>query len=348
MENRDFRVTPFISFYGFAHMAVDAACAFLMLAVLRFSDSNAIIAMLTYNSIAFVLQAPLGLLIDKVLNPKYATGVGLVLVAGAFIFSYSLFAALILAGIGNALFHVGGGSQVLSLESRHATFASIFVAPGAIGLAIGGFLAKSQLFIPLLSFPLLLFVLAAITYFVNTPAFNRTKEQSARVKSSFAILLILLIMIPIAVRSAIGMTFDFPWKSNQHLYVTLVAALALGKVLGGILADKYGLMIVGVGGLLLSTPLLAFYPTVPLLGIIGGVVFNFTMPVTLIALLNVMPDKKGLSFGLSTVALFIGSLPSLLGSDTWLRNEYVVLASIILAALFLFVALRLFKRKTNV
>lgn len=110
MENRDFKVTPFISFYGFAHMAVDAACAFLMLAVLRFSDSNAIIAMLTYNSIAFVLQAPLGVLIDKILNPKYATSVGLLLVAGAFMFSDSLFAALIMAGIGNALFHVGGGS----------------------------------------------------------------------------------------------------------------------------------------------------------------------------------------------------------------------------------------------
>lgn len=165
----------------------------------------------------------------------------------------------------------------MSLESRRATFASIFVASGAIGLATGGFLAKSQINIPLLAFPLLLFVLAAFTYFANTPAFNRTKEQPARVKSSFAILLIRLIMIPIAVRSAIGMTFNFPWKSNQHLYITLVAALALGKVLGGLLADKYGLMIVGVGGLLLSTPLLAFYPTIPLLGIIGGVVFNFTI-----------------------------------------------------------------------
>jgi hypothetical protein len=63
----------------------------------------------------------------------------------------------------------------------------------------------------------------------------------------------------------------------------------------------------------------------------------------LIALLNILPHKKGLTFGLSTVAIFIGSLPTLLGTDTWLRNEYVVLYTIIISALSLFIALKLFR-----
>lgn len=343
MRDVKFKIAPFISSYAIAHMAVDAACAFLMLGVLRFNGSNTVLAMLTYNALAFVFQAPLGLLIDKVLNPKYSAVVGLVLVASAYLFYSNNFLAITIIGIGNALFHVGGGSLVLSLENHKATFSSIFVAPGAIGLAIGSFLAHSQYNIHLMAFPIILLLLSGLICSVNIPFFSRIKEPPVRDKTSFVILLILLIMIPIAVRSVIGMTFNFPWKENQHLYVTLLLTLLLGKVMGGILADKFGLMIVGVGGLLLSTPFLAFYPTIPALGIIGGVLFNFTMPVTLIALLNILPHKKGLTFGLSTVAIFIGSLPTLLGTDTWLRNEYVVLYTIIISALSLFIALKLFR-----
>lgn len=341
MRDVNFKIAPFISSYSIAHMAVDAACAFLMLGVLRINGSNAILAMLIYNGLAFVFQAPLGLLVDKVLNPKYSAIVGLVLVASGYIFYSNIFHAITIIGIGNALFHVGGGSLVLSLETHKATFSSIFVGPGAIGLAIGSYLAHSPYHIPLLALPIILLLLSGLIYFVNAPFFSRIKEQPVIGKTSFAILLILLIMIPIAVRSAIGMTFEFPWKENQYLYITLLIALLLGKVLGGILADKFGLMIVGVGGLLLSTPLLAFYPTIPTLGIIGGFLFNITMPVTLIALLNVLPHKKGFTFGLTTVAIFIGSLPTILGTDTWLKNEYVVLFTIILSALSLFIALKL-------
>ena len=92
--------------------------------------------MLLYNAAAFALQAPVGFIIDKALNPKLAAIIGLVCVAVSFLFWDNIFAALIIIGIGNALFHVGGGSLVLSLKNKKATFSGIFVAPGGIGLAL--------------------------------------------------------------------------------------------------------------------------------------------------------------------------------------------------------------------
>lgn len=332
------QITTFISVYAVAHFIVDTACAFLLLGVLDLHE-NIILSMLVYNAIAFVLQAPLGFLIDKVLNPKLAAIVGLCFIAISFLFWKNIYIALVLAGIGNALYHVGGGSLVLSLNEKKATFAGIYVAPGGIGLALGSFLAFSQFAVHPLVFPFTLLILVLFIFFVNTPQFNRTagKENSARF--SICVLIIVLIMIPIAVRSLIGLSTEFPWKENQNLYLVLIAALALGKVFGGILADKYGLMKVGVCGLLISAPLLAFYTSYPIPGIFGAFIFNFTMPVTLIALLNVIPKYKGVSFGLTTAAIFVGALPTILGRNAWIKSDIVVCSSIFFASIVLFLAL---------
>ena len=336
-----FRVTPFITLYAFTHLAVDAACAYLMLGVLEFGD-HLLLSLLLYNATAFVLQAPFGFLIDRILNPKLATVLGVVLMAASFLFWNHLFAVLIIVGIGNALFHVGGGSQVLSLKDKKATFSGIFVAPGGIGLALGAFLSVARINFNFMLFPLALLVLGLILCFIKTPEFNRTNK--CETVNGYRILIIVLIMLPIAVRSLIGLSAEFPWKENQSLFLLFTAAIALGKVFGGILADRFGLIKVGVGGLLVSTLFLSFFSSIPVLGILGAFLLNFTMPVTLIAILNTMPQNKGLSFGLTTVALFIGALPVIVGKNVWVQNTPVVFLLIFSGSIILFAALHLTNR----
>ena len=336
-----FRVAPFIALYSLTHLAVDAACAFLLLGVLELKD-HVILSMLLYNAIAFVLQAPFGYLMDKALNPRLAAILGLAFVAVSFLCWNIIFAALIMVGIGNALFHVGGGSLVLSLKNRKATFSGIYVAPGGIGLALGSFLAVSLIDVNPMVFPWVLVMLGLILYFVKTPEFNRAKEP--KYTSNYGMLIIACILFPIAVRSLIGLSIEFPWKENVSLYVVLIVALALGKVFGGMLTDRYGLIKVGVGGLLLAMPFLSFFPSIPALGILGAFLFNFTMPVTLIAIWSMMPGNKGLSFGLTTAALFIGSIPVIMGKNAWMKNDLVVFSLILTALVILLVALRLMDR----
>jgi len=332
-----FRITPFITLYSLSHLVTDASCAFLLLGVLDLNE-HLILSLILYNALAFVLQAPIGYLIDKMFNPKLLAIIGLVLIAISFLFWDNIFAALIFAGVGNTLFHVGGGSLVLSLENRKATFSGLFVAPGGVGLALGTFFAASRTNIYFMLFPIVLIILAVVLCFVKTPVLNRTNE--GKVTPDYRFLLVFLILIPIVIRSIISLSIEFPWKENQVLYIILVAAIALGKAFGGILIDRFGLIKVGVGGLLVSMPLLAFFTSIPALSILGIFFFNFSMTATLIAIWNILPRYKGLSFGLTTTAIFGGSLPVILGKDLWMKNNLVVFLLIFIAAILLFAALR--------
>lgn len=342
MISNTYKIAPFITLVSVAHLVVDAACAFLLLSLLGAYD-NPLLALLLYNGVAFALQALLGWLIDKWLHPKLAAMIGLICVASSFLFTGSLYVALMLFSLGNALYHVGAGSLVLTLPEKKATFSGIFVAPGALGLAIGTYLATTGSRLPLSVLPIILLVLCGLVYVVGMPAFIRIKQESTGVKAHVGwliFLLILLILFTIFIRSLVGMSMDYPWKQNQWLAYGLLAAVFGGKVLGGVLADAIGLVKTGVWSLLLSTVLLSFFAAQPALAITGVFLFNFSMAVTLIAVLNLLPAYRGLSFGLTTVALYLGALPVLLGSNEWVYNPFMGFAVIMLSAITLFIALR--------
>lgn len=337
------RTAPFVGSYALAHLVVDAACAFLVLGVLDIG-AQPILSLLIYNALAFVLQVPIGAMVDRTLNPKIVAILGIMLVSCSFLFWNSLFVALILAGVGNAMFHVGGGSLILSLEVRKATYAGLFVAPGGLGLAIGTYSSLSHLVSSLLFFPMVLIVVCLVLYFVQIPSFNRKKVENETTRWGY--LMVSFILIPIIARSIIGLSLDFPWKENPNLLWILTAAIALGKIFGGMIADKFGLVKVGVGGMLVSAPMLAFFHSIPLLGILGVFVLNFTMPVTLIAIWSLMPNRGGLAFGLTTAALFVGGLPVILGKCGWLQADFTVFTLIAVSAMILFATLqRMEKRK---
>ena len=51
---------------------------------------------------------------------------------------------------------------------------------------------------------------------------------------------LLLLLGCIGVRSLIGFSLVMPWKSVLALALTLTLAVTLGKALGGVLADRWG------------------------------------------------------------------------------------------------------------
>ena len=74
--------------------------------------------------------------------------------------------------------------------------------------------------------------------------------------------------------------------------------------------------------LLLSLPLVTYLVLEPLAAIVGMVVFQMTMPVTLKAVHHLMPERPGLAFGLPCVALIVGALPGVAGYHlfVWLAS----------------------------
>ncbi len=337
-------VISFLMVYGLCHALVDASSAFLILGAIDVkSDLLKIIVL--YNALAFGLQVPFGFLLDKYGQSKFVSISGIFCLSAAYMFISTPLLAVVLAGTGNALFHAGGGQVALSIKSRKAIYPAIFIAPGGIGLAAGIYLSLSHVFFNLYLFPVFLLIMIVVVFITKIPAFSITKAPVQRFNT--VLLIIALLMLSICIRSLIGLSAYFPWKTNIYLLVILTFSIAFGKVMGGILADRLGWMKTGLSGLLLAAPLLAFGTAYPLAGIVGMFVFNFTMPVTIIAISNTLPGRAGLSFGITTLALFIGAVPTFTNYLGWFRQEWLVFILILFSAAFLYFGLSYYFRTIN-
>lgn len=329
--------------YGTAHAIVDAICAAVIFSILKnqiVSTADFISLVILYNVLAFGLQSIFGLTTDYFKSPRAAAFLGCILTAlSAVTFLSFPIVAIVFAGLGNALFHVGGGSISLNLTPKKATAPGIYVAPGALGLLFGTLLGKGGQFIAW-PFILILAVLCLLMFVIKMPEMNYEQEVARKNKFNYFEFILLLVFLSIAIRSLVGAVLVFPWKTNIDLLVILTSAVVLGKGLGGILADKFGWIRVAVGALVLSIPFLVFGVDIPYLAIIGMFLFNITMPVTLVAISNILPGRPGFAFGLTCLALILGSLPVFGSLKQLLGGQLFIFSIILVSSLALYYGLQ--------
>jgi MFS transporter, FSR family, fosmidomycin resistance protein len=328
--------------YGITHAVVDASCAALLFSLMSGNSQEPVqfaFLLLLYNTLAFALQAPLGFMADYLQKPAVVAASGCLLTA------FSLFArqfpivAICLAGVGNALFHVGGGTVSLNLKPGKSSMPGIFVAPGALGLAAGTMIGKSGYY-SVLPFLVLLMAAGIALVLTRPPEIKRDTDFPANIR--YFDLILVLLLVSITIRSLLGLVLNFPWKADMHWLVILTLAVFMGKALGGVIADHFGWTRVAVMGLLLAAPLISFGLNNPWLAIPGVLLFNMTMPVTLTAVSNMLPGRAGFSFGLTTLALIVGALPSFTSAQQILANPWVLLIAILFSAFLLYKGLTLF------
>ncbi len=303
-----------IGVYGIAHALVDASCASLVFfasATGRLTPASAAATVLVYNLLAFASQPLLGWFLVDVRPARVWARVGAGLVAGAFLMSLVpglLWPAVLITGIGNAVFHLGGGVMSLRAEPGRATLPGLFVAPGAAGLAAGIWLGSSQ---TLAWLPAVMLVALVPLLGIVEPGSSCAAVDQIDT-TTLPVLAIGILFAVVALRSFIGGGVVFPWKSDPALLWALTAAVVAGKAAGGVLADRFGRAAIGVGALVLSVPLLMAGPSWALGGIAGMLLFNMTMPVTLVAMADAMPARPGFAFGLTCLALILGGMPTAL------------------------------------
>lgn len=325
--------------YGILHFLVDFGCAFLIFRV--FSDSGELYRyFLLYNFCAFALQMPLGLLADRNNRNAPTAALGCFLTGLAFTICmgaggslsrqgplFSEFLIVIAAGIGNCLFHIGGGIEIINRSEGYLWPLGIFISPGAAGIFFGSMLGKESdlpFYLPGLllfagSFTVLLWHRRRYGSFVSDnpplrfdPAVkNAAWSGTGRVLSPLLALLCLFLVV--VLRSHLGMVFRFPWKSGLAGGLLALAAVVLGKASGGILADRFGTGRTAFFSMLVCIPCF-FLAGRQGFGAAGLFFFNMSMPLTLYLASQVLGSARGFAFGLLTFALFLGFLPSYLGS----------------------------------
>ena len=291
--------------YALSHFAVDLGCAYAV-----FSGSSAgYFGYLIYNFFAFAVQMPLGLLADRFGRNRWFAVSGVILVGLVCCLPGFGMGWIALLGLGNALFHIGGGLDVLNLSGHRAAPLGVFVSPGAFGLFLGtlwGNQAGSR-------WPVLLLLTICTLLMLWMPG---KKQLPANAPLSLPGIRLLpwaaLLFLVVVLRSYGGMLADFSWKTGVWSWIS-VAAVVLGKTCGGFLSDKLHPIPASFGSLILAAAMFCL-SDIPFCGVLALFFFNMTMPITLFALAQAMPGCKGFSFGLLTFALFLGFLPAWFGA----------------------------------
>ena len=123
-------------------------------------------------------------------------------------------------------------------------------------------------------------------------------------------LVITLALVSVVIRSFGGTAIPMEWKTGPQIGLYAGYAAFLGKFIGGFAADIFGARKTGILSLLFSAPFLVFGNENAVISLIGIVLFNMTMPITLGIIAEKMPKNPGIAFGLTTAALLLGVVPS--------------------------------------
>ena len=317
--------TPLLALYSLAHFWVDLSCALLAFRSLSASPDFAL-CLLLYNFCAFALQMPLGLLADRLDRNGAVAAAGCALVALAYAVPLPL-AAAVTAGVGNALFHLGGGIDTLNTGLRRSAALGIFVSPGTVGLFLGTLWGRGDA-VSLWAGPVGLLVLAGAILWLCRRTFGSLRSGNAPLdptpREGWGPLVPLFLVV--VLRSYMGANQAFVWKSQGQWALVLTLALALGKAGGGLLSDRLGPRRAAGWSLGLAVALYLLSGA-PLPGLLAVFLFNMTMPMTLWAAAQLLPGAKGFGFGLLTFALFVGYLPVYLGWPAVFGNVWACAAA---------------------
>lgn len=303
--------------YSITHFLVDLGCALFMYHY-GVQSKDLLLLILLYNFCAFALQMPFGLIVDYVNRNAVFAAVGCMLVGISFFVKSFLLVAVIILGIGNALFHVGAGTDVLNSSTKKASLLGVFVSPGAFGIFFGTMYGGRDLML-FGFYPFVLLLVGVLILILDYLPEKSFKSHNVSVSFDSAMnpsawVAIFCFFAVVAVRSYLGMV-KFTWSKEGAWAYFLICAVVFGKMLGGVLGDKFGIKRVMAVSLVVSIVCFAF-SNVPVMGVIAILSFNMTMPITLWAVAKVLKNARGFSFGLLTVALFLGYLPSYFAKET--------------------------------
>ncbi|MCR5182799.1 MAG: hypothetical protein K6D56_07215 [Clostridia bacterium] len=356
-----------------AHFAVDMSClyiAFRGVGTIYIALDWTIymhreaVAILLYNILAFGLQSVIGALVDRF--PKLQKIVGiegtdLMLIPLIMIWIWRTevisWAALIIAGILNACFHVGGGVDVIRNSGGRITPSGIFVSSGALGVVTGTVLGRSGqgALLPIL----IVCVAIAVLYFttdnwakdfVACSREGRKCEITAPLKeyvhfdllkrNAVPALAVACMFFAVLIRSYGGFIWPFGFDRTGYLILLVPCASCLGKALGGIAADRFGALETAVVSLLISAILFFTGDGSWVIMGISLLLFNMAMPITLAGLVNAMPEDPGFAFGLSTLALLLGYILLYVIDTGNIDLRYLTLILILVAAVLIAAVLR--------
>lgn len=319
--------------YATVHFSLEVACFYFLFN--RFgSDKHWVLFALLYDCLAFVPQGILGVLQDRYPGLDIG-GCGVVLIITALVLPFDIIAFILLC-IGNALVHISGAKYTLCDVGGKLTPSGIFVGAGSFGVIMGQLLSKTDLvIIPLLLMAVSFIIIRSVR--LHLPVSGRAEGFDIANKKMSLWLFVLLMFCAVTVRAYIGYAIPTAWRSDTLDSVILFFVMGIGKMLGGIVSDIIGAKITAVSSLILSLPFMLFGNSDILISVIGIGLFSMTMTVTLGGLVSRLPEQPGACFGITTVGLFLGTVPAFFILPGTLLADQITVTVLTLAVTVIFI-----------
>lgn len=303
------------------HFLVDGLClCCLYLIAFPFSLPRLTGIFVVYNVLAFLTQPLTGLLADRMRDRHWMLLAAVVLLLAAvmmvtFGLPFAGYLAPVLLGLGNSLFHVWGGKQVVLKAGNDMRALGLFVSTGAFGLAVAMvFFSLSLLYLFLLALCLL-----AVAYLKLEQNDERVGDAlqdtpwSSRVRQSRWLLLLVVVAF-VMFRSFMGESFTSAIVKDNMVVLLIGMTAMLGKMAGGWMASRMGILVTLAAVAVVVLGCLLCRSSERYVMLTGLFAVNCTMPVTLYWANGLLKGREGLAFGLLAAALIPGYLLSTLTS----------------------------------
>jgi MFS transporter, FSR family, fosmidomycin resistance protein len=328
--------------FGGIHLLVDmvtVSTAFAVANIYHVPLIHGISVVILYDILAFAGQPVIGWLSDRkeVYRATALVGILLTAVSVPVLPVFPLW-GLALTGLGNACFHVGAGALSLCVTPGRATVPGIFVAPGAIGLGLGTLMGRGGTYVSW-AFVIAMGISLLLILLVPMPGVS-LRPKKVLLPPLHATWIVSALLLSIVIRALVGFGGSYNCTKTFAIKIGLMSVAVLGKGLGGVVSDRIGWIPGSVGALFISAPLIAFGGSEPLWLLAGFLFFQMTMPVTLVAVTEVMPGRPGLAFGLCCLALLAGALLAFSGTVQSVYSSFFFLVLILFSATLIWVSLK--------
>ncbi len=293
--------------YFYVHFITEVLCFYVLSKII---GNSVILWMMpfVYDAFAFVPQSLIGYFCDK--YPKVNIGIigVILLVIGFILFCIEIsYIALIIVCLGNAFIHVYGAEATLRSSNGKLSHSAIFVSGGSFGVITGKLLAKSHL--PFIILAIVGLTMIPFILLADCNKENDTSKFNYHNKNINPLLIVFLAVFVVIVRGYMGYGIPTSWNKTIIQTILLYVTMGIGKALGGILSDSFGMRKIAIISVLGSLPFLLFGDNYMLISLIGIAMFSMTMSITLGLLTSVLKKTPGLAFGLTTIGLFLGTAP---------------------------------------
>ncbi len=285
------------------HLICDFICAFQVVGIFGHQNIEyTLYIFIIYNTLAFLFQPIIGLIIDKYYLGKQMIIVSCILLFfGVFIREWLI--SIVFLGIGNQIFHVIGGKICVNMNNQKASHLGVFVSLGAIGLALGSNF-YSQMYILYAAF--IIYVLLAVLVCLHMPSIKKEEHKFSNPSKNKIVLGLSLMTIVVFIRSFLGKIIHLDFEVTLLLLILLPTFSAIGKFIGGFLRDKFGSFKTTLVSMIICIIILIFGSKIPTLMLLGMLLINISMPISLYELNQLFKGHEAFNFGILAAVLFPG------------------------------------------